>query len=210
MTKPKQKRQPIYTAWTAKAVELRILEAAETCLRLPPVKGPQVYGNNMPEPVRRQIEAYGSNKPKFRRNVDRSAIARMEETWTWINTYLSEADRHLVYGWSHAKKRKRRSVARFARQNHCSERTMYRWTRQICSRIAGKLNEFHVPSLTMSDFDQISGANQLKSKISVQPNETYWRAPGSKPMVAPELAKSRTVRAPRKPRKREPEQVSPQ
>jgi len=180
-----------YQAWTAKQVELRILEAAETCLRLPPVKGPQIYGNNMPEPVRRQIEAYGSNKPKYRRNIDRSAIARMEETWGWINSYLSEADRHVVYGWSYAKKHKRRSLGRFARENHYSVRTLYRVTRKICSQIAEKLNNVHAPNLTMADFDRKMHANQLKSKISVQPNQLYWMAPGAKPIVTPEVRESR-------------------
>lgn len=45
--------------WTAKAVEVRILEMADTLRVSPAVRGPQAYGNNMPDPVRRHDESYG-------------------------------------------------------------------------------------------------------------------------------------------------------
>lgn len=52
-----------FTDWTAKAVEDRILEMADTLRMSPSVKGPQAFGSSMPEAVQRHSEAYGLSAP---------------------------------------------------------------------------------------------------------------------------------------------------
>ena len=41
---------PQFEDWTAKAVEHRIIEAAETLALCPRALGPKAFGNAMPEP----------------------------------------------------------------------------------------------------------------------------------------------------------------
>lgn len=170
-----------YQAWTPKHVELRILEAAETLMKCPPAKGPQIYGNAMPEPVRKMFQDAAPTRLKYFRKAEPGAISRMEQTWEWINTYLAEGDRHIIYGWSIAKKKRGRSVGRFARENHWSTSTLYRVTRRVCSRIAEKLNENRVPNLTSERFCAESPVNQIRSDISVNRSPRHWIAENGRP-----------------------------
>lgn len=64
-----------YAAWTPEDIEDLILEAAETLMFCPNVKGPAIFGTAMPEPVRRQIDAYGSNKARARKLPDSAGTA---------------------------------------------------------------------------------------------------------------------------------------
>lgn len=75
----------MFTDWTAKAVEDRILEMADTLRMSPAVKGPQAFGSSMPEALQRHSEAYGSMTARYRETASAGALGRMEQVWAWVS-----------------------------------------------------------------------------------------------------------------------------
>lgn len=112
-----------YTAWTARAVEDRVIEAAETLMLLPNVKGPQAYGSAMPQIVR-DWQAYGSEKSGYKRRPSRDAIDRMPEVWEWINALPKQDDRVLLYSWAWVKVRSGSKIQHFASSEGMNVRTL--------------------------------------------------------------------------------------
>lgn len=193
-----------YQAWTAKHVELRILEAARTLMLCPNVQGPKQYGNAMPEPVRRQVEAYGSNAPRYRKAPEPGAIDRMEKTWGWINA-RPEDDRRLVYTWSYFKVRRGVKVKQIIASMGYSSRTFYRELARVFADICEDLNKNHVPDLTLAQTSRKIRANQISSPKYENRTGNAWMADGARPQVPVEAPKSRVIR-PRKRRKRQQRQ----
>lgn len=180
-----------FEAWTAKAVEHRILEAQETLMLMPNVKGPQQYGNAMPAPVR-DWHQYGMEPSRYKRRPSRDAIGRMEPTWDWINRFLSLSDRRLIYAWAYFKCRRGRTINDFASQEGMNSRTLRRTVTRICQLIANELNQKHSVRLTtaVDDVSEIQHESDPTQVSSVK-YANHWMAPGAKPQGLPDLHEQR-------------------
>ncbi|TPJ70474.1 MULTISPECIES: DUF6362 family protein [unclassified Mesorhizobium] len=180
-----------YRAWTAKAVEDRVIEAAETLMLLPNVRGPQPYGSAMPTPVK-EWEAYGSEPSRYKSRPSRDAIDRMPETWGWINAHPDQSDRVLLYSWAWVKTRRGRSINDFASREGVNVRTLRRQISRICQDIAGELNRLHVVRLKVI-VDPVSEitAEVDTDQISSVSYANHWRAEDAKPQHLPELLDQR-------------------
>lgn len=175
-----------YTAWTAKAVEYRVLEATEALMLTPKVSGPREFGNAMPEAVRHQMEAYGSNALRYRRQPNPGALDRMEECWTWINALPEKADRVLLYSWAWVKAKKGVKISRFAAENEMNDRTLRREITRICQRIANNLNRLHAVRLNSEDCGLSENQPETDaSTLSSVKHATHWMAPDGKPQIDP-------------------------
>lgn len=181
---------PEYSTWTAKGVEMRLLEAAETLMLCPHVNGPKAFGSSMPDPMRLAIDAYASNTRRFRRKPDAAAIDRMEECWTWINGMPDLDRRRFIYDWTRIKCSSRRSLKTFAVSNGLTERTLRRTVLRICESIAGRLNEAHTPNLAVGDVTSVKHVPKRQFDVSYQ---HHWRAANARPQIDPQLKKSRLV-----------------
>ncbi|AVA22482.1 DUF6362 family protein [Rhizobium sp. NXC24] len=184
-----------FVDWTAKAVEARILEMADTLRISPSVRGPKMFGNAMPESVRRYDESYGVQPARYRENASAASLGRMEQVWNWINALPSEADRKLIYAWSWVKVRRGMTISAFAVENDLNDRTLRRQIDRICQRIADNLNRIMLVRLNNADCllseNQPDIASQtVTSEICV----THWRASDAKPQIDPALAKSRVIK----------------
>ncbi|MCD2183319.1 DUF6362 family protein [Rhizobium sp. GN54] len=183
-----------FTDWTAKAVEDRILEMADTLRMSPAVKGPQAFGSSLPEAVQRHSEAYGSVVARYRETASAGALGRMEQVWSWVNALPSEADRKLIYAWSWVKVRKGMKIAAFAAENDLNERTLRRSVTAICQRIADRLNQecqirLLTPDCLVSEIQPDIASTTVTSGNCV----TAWRASDARPQVDPALASLRVI-----------------
>ncbi|MEX3008344.1 DUF6362 family protein [Hoeflea sp. TYP-13] len=183
-----------YQAWTPKEVEYRILEAAETLMLCPPVRGPQAYGNAMPEPVRRMFQDAAPARARYRRKPAPDALDRMEEVWTWINALPDEENRKLIYAWSWFKVRRGVTVRQFGVGMGITTRTLRRKIERICSAIADDLNKKHSVQLTMAENEPRIRANHLTSKKSVKRKDNAWMSSGAKPRVDPAMPRRRLLK----------------
>jgi len=175
-----------YRAWTAKDVEARVLEAAETELALPRPKGPKMFGSSMPEPVRDRREAYGYSQARFRRTPSPGAISRYEIVLGWL-MILPVIDRATLWYWAIAKVSPRRSLRSFAEEHNINSRTLRRKITSICQTIANNLNRQFAVRLTIPvdhvSEDQADSASETLSSVTYA---SYWRAPDAKPRHLPE------------------------
>ncbi|MCP4318912.1 MAG: hypothetical protein GY789_23680 [Hyphomicrobiales bacterium] len=162
---------PDFQDWTAKAIEHRIIEAAETLALYPKAFGPKAYGNSMPEPLRLQRDAYASNAPRYRRKPSAGAMDRMEECWTWINALNEKQDRQLLYDWARAKGGWGRSLKLLAVEEGMSDRTLRREITRMCKAIAQRLNGIHSPKPSQSIGDRSPHAHEDDN--AKKPNRSY-------------------------------------
>ena len=192
----------IFLDWTAKAVEHRILGMADTIRKLPAVRGPKAFGSAMPDVVRRQVEAYGSNRSRYRETASAGELACMEEARDWINGLPDQAERRFIYAWSWTKVRRGFTVSRFAEENDMNERTLRRAVTAACQRIADNLNRAQQVRLSTRDCLLSESAPFLTSTtVSSEKCATDWRASDARPQIDPAQSKSRVVE-PRKNRAR--------
>lgn len=179
--------------WTAGEVRKRINEAAETALKLPNVKMPGwaepsmwgEYQDGYAKPTRTRLS---------RQKPDGRVLDEMEETWSWINTWLTEDERHLVYQFSWTKARKGFKLWKLARRLNLSDSGLWRAMDDICAKIAENLNKSLIPHLTLNEKGQKSPPIQLHSKKCHQgrdPSSTSWMAEGAKPKVTQEVRAGR-------------------
>lgn len=181
-----------YEAWSWKAIEGRIIEMADTLRLSPSVKGPQEFGNAMPEPVREHGEGYGYGAAYYRESASASSLSRMYAVWEWINSLPEQSDRKLIYSWSWVKVRKGMKISAFAAQNDLNDRMLRREITRICHAIAEQLNRDCQPRLNSEDCT--ASENQTEhgqSDVTYQTCATHWIAPGAKPIYdpySPELA----------------------
>lgn len=148
-----------YQTWTRGDVKARIIEAADTLMMGEPDRGPG-YAGLMGDVVREVAESYGYGSLAYRRVPSPGAIARMEETWVWINTFLDEAERRLVYEYGFIMTRKGLTIAGWCERNGWIRRTFERAVNRACQRIADNLNRKHKVRLT-ADIDALS---QIEAK----------------------------------------------
>lgn len=176
-----------YEAWTAKDIEYRVLEAAQTAAVLPRA-GPAGLGRAWPE----YIGLYAADL-RIRRRVSPGAISRMEETWSWLNTMLAESERRLVYAWAAVKTDTKGRVSDFAANEGINSRTLRRAVTATCQRIANNLNRQHQNRLTGS-IDEVS-ENLVREEPDKrgEPHRSprHMMADGAKPSApwTPEAAK---------------------
>lgn len=175
-----------YQDWTAKAVEERVLEAAETLMRMPNDYrgGSSVWGQYKDD--------YGPTRTKVVVRPTGGAIDRMEKVWDWINRLPIQADRVLLYAWAWVKARRGRSINDFASREGMNVRTLRRAVTRICQQIANDLNRMHLVRLN-SGVDLVSEdqAEQDPEQISSVNYATHWRAADAKPRHLPELLDQR-------------------
>lgn len=126
-------------SWTAKAVEYRVIEAAETLMLTPNVGG-GTGGTAWPEYIPHYPRAM-----KIRIRPSPGALTRMAETWNWINTHPVESDRRLLYAWAWQKTRRGRFLNDFASREGIKTRTLRWMITRICQAIADRLEQAKIP-----------------------------------------------------------------
>lgn len=170
------------TAWTAKAVEYRVLEAAETLMLTPNVGGGGA--SSWPEYIPHYPRAM-----KIRIRPSPGALTRMMETWGWINALQSESDRRLLYAWAWQKTKKGRFLDDFASREGIKTRTL-RWTiTRICQGIADQLEQRKVPCFEqavddVAEIEPETASQTVSSEISAKGEAdciVSYIEPGAKP-----------------------------
>ncbi len=184
-----------YEAWTWKAVETRVLEMADTLRMMPANKGPKEYGSAMPEVVRRYDESYGFETSRYRESATAANLARMEQVWGWVNGYLNEAQRKVIYAWSWVKVRKGLKIAAFAAENDMSDRMLRREITRLCQIIANNLNQNVYVRLNSDDCGLSENQPELDQSDVTSNNcersPRSWMTPDARPILdtsSPELA----------------------
>ena len=185
----------VFADWTYDQVRARIVEMAETLRKLPAVEGPSTKSNNMPDIVRRYDEAYGFETARARIRATGAEIARMEECFDWINTYLGEEDRKLIYDYGFIKSRKGMYLDRYLERNDMVRRTFERRINRCCQDIALALNRKHLVRFDIP-LDGVSQnhVEEQSSTVSSEKCATHWIAPDAKPQVDPTLAAVRVLK----------------
>lgn len=183
-----------FREWTYETIRARVVEMAETLRKLPAVEGPSTKSNNMPEIVRRYDEAYGFETARARIRATGAEIARMEECFGWINTYLGEEDRKLIYDYGFIKTRKGMYLDRYLQRNDMVRRTFERKIQRACQTIASELNRKHLVRLDIR-LDGVSqnSVEDTPTTVSSEKCATHWIAPDAKPQVDPALAPVRVL-----------------
>lgn len=183
--------------WTAKAIELRILEMADTLRLSPKVKGPQEYGSSQPEVVREAGEGYGYSAAWYKPRASGAALGRMEAVWSWINALPDQDDRKLIYAWSWVKVRKGMKLSAFAAENDMNDRMLRREITRLCQVIANNLNQNHLVRLNSEDLqvseNQPDIATTKVTSESCDREPRHWIAPGAKPQIDPAMATTRVL-----------------
>lgn len=130
--------------WNERAVERWLREAAQTIcgLRVGPV-GPRSLKAWWPEIIQSHEEAYGYHKPKvLPASPSPAAIDRLGQVESWVNKWLSEDERHVV--WTRVNGLPWRKVARECQRwgieiSHVTAKKIYRkaiWT--LVCRLNGR------------------------------------------------------------------------
>jgi hypothetical protein len=170
------------SAWTAKAVEYRVLDAAETLMLTPNVGGGG--GSAWPEYIPHYPRAM-----KIRIRPSPGALTKMLATWGWINALPSEDDRKLLYAWAWTKTRKGRFLDDFASREGVNSRTLRRTITRICQDIADALEQRKVPCFEgavdeVSEIEPSSPAQTVSSESSGTTSDgliTAYIEPGARP-----------------------------
>ncbi|PWJ93547.1 hypothetical protein C8D77_101226 [Mesorhizobium loti] len=172
------------TAWTAKAVEYRVLDAAETLMLTPDTRVGGAGGGGWPEYIPHYPRAM-----KIRIRPSPGALTRMLATWAWINALQSEKDRRLLYAWAWTKTRKGRFLNDFASREGVNSRTL-RWTiTRICQDIADRNNQQkiawldqHIDDVAEIEPEPASQTVSSETSATIEKDGTpTYLAPGSSP-----------------------------
>ncbi|WP_419906366.1 DUF6362 family protein [Hoeflea sp.] len=143
--------------------------------------------------MRRQIDSYSSNRPRYRRRPSADAIDRMEASWNWINALESDLDRRLLYRWARAKSGQGQPLTSVAGDEGICKRTLRRKIDHICSLIADSLNAAHISRKSCSA-EYGRGMETTASKpTGTRTKRLHWRAPGARPEIDGSLPSSRTL-----------------
>ncbi|KAB2701332.1 hypothetical protein [Brucella lupini] len=177
-----------YQAWTYEAVRDRVVEAAQTLLSSPADLGPRAKQGAFSDLVAAVIQTEYDRAPSYRRILSAGALSRMEETWKWINDYLDEEDRKLVYDYGFIKSRKGLYLDRYLEKNDMVRRTFERRIKRCCQLIADNLNRLYSVRFTerLDDVSQIE-VDIVTTKVSSEKCANHWRAPDAKPKNIPSL-----------------------
>jgi hypothetical protein len=184
----------VFTDWTYEQVRARIIEAAETLAASPAALGPRMSQGAFSEMVSAVIATEYDRAPSYRRVITAGALSRMEETWTWINSYLEEEDRKLVYDYGFIKSRKGMFLDQYLSKNEMVRRTFERKINRSCQVIALALNRKHLVRLGIP-LDGVSqnSVETSPTKVSSEKYATHWIASDGKPHVDPALPLERAI-----------------
>lgn len=180
-----------YAAWDWKAIEGRVIEMADTLRRLPADKGPKAYGSAMPDIVRKHEEMY-PEPMRISRAPSGAAIDRMNECFEWINTYLDEAKRKLLYAWSWVKVRRGLKIGSLAAENDMNERFLRREITAYCQQIADNLNRLFIFRLDSGHLRSSESAPEndqshvTSMKCATRGRSNHWMASDAKPVHDPQ------------------------
>lgn len=187
----------VFQDWTADQVKARIIEASDTLRASPGALGPRMKQGAFSEMVAAHIATEYDRAPSYRRIISAGALSRMEETWNWINGYLAEADRKLIYDYGFIKSRKGMFLEQYLSKNEMVRRTFERKINRCCQTIASALNRKHLVRLDirLDDVSQNSVEDQSTTVMSKKRVErpSHWRAEGAKPHIDPDLPSERTL-----------------
>lgn len=166
----------VFAEWTYEQVRAQIIEGALTLRASPAALGPRMGLGAMSDIVRDLMESYGYDEPKLRRIPSAGAISRMHETWDWINTYLNEAERKLIYDYAFIKTRKGVYLDAYLKKIDMSRSTFERRIATHCQCIADNLNQKHRVRLTVA-FDDVTEIDLKHTSITVASKNcaTDWR-----------------------------------
>jgi hypothetical protein len=130
----------------------------------------------MSDIVRDLMEGYGYQEVTVKRIPTAGAISRMYECWDWINTYLDEEARKLVYDYAFIKTRKGVYFEAYLKKIDMSRSTFERRIQSHCQRIADNLNQKHRVRLTTA-FDELTeiDVNHTLSTVASKNCATNWR-----------------------------------
>jgi hypothetical protein len=184
----------VFADWTYEQVRDRIIEAAQTLAASPAALGPRMSQGAFSEMVSAVIATEYDRAPSYRRVITAGALSRMEETWTWINSYLEEEDRKLVYDYGFIKSRKGIFLEQYLSRNEMVRRTFERKINRSCQTIASALNRKHLVRLgiPLDDVSQIN-VETAPTKVSSENYAMHWIAPDGKPQVDPALPLDRAI-----------------
>lgn len=187
----------VFHDWTYEQVKQRVIEAADTLAASPAALGPRMKNGAFGELVSAVIATEYDRAPSYRRIISAAALTRMEETWTWINSYLQEPERKLVYDYGFIKSRKGMFLDRYLEQNDMVRRTFERKIQRYCQIIADNLNQMHRARLTI-DLDGVSQNSVEHASTTVSSDKRdhgpgYWIAPDGKPQIDHALASTRVL-----------------
>ena len=187
----------VFTDWTYEQVRDRIVEAAETLVASPAALGPRMSQGAFSEMVAAVIATEYDRAPSYRRMPSAGALSRMEVTWSWINTYLGEEDRKLVYDYGFIKSRKGMFLEQYLSRNEMVRRTFERKINRCCQTIASALNRKHLVRLD-NPLDVVSQNHVEEQSSTVSSGkrvqkENHWIAPDGKPQIDPDLPSERTL-----------------
>ncbi|NTF43081.1 DUF6362 family protein [Rhizobium rhizogenes] len=166
----------VFAEWTYEQVRGQIIEGALTLRASPAALGPRMGLGAMSDIVRDLMESYGYDEAKVRRIPSAGAISRMYETWDWINTYLTEPERKLIYDYAFIKTRRGVYLDAYLKKIDMSRSTFERRIASHCQRIADNLNQKHRVRLTVA-FDDVTEIDLKPTSITVASKNcaTDWR-----------------------------------
>ncbi|MGR9188822.1 DUF6362 family protein [Rhizobium leguminosarum] len=166
----------VFAEWTYEQVRAQIIEGALTLRSSPAALGPRMGQGAMSDIVRDLMESYGYSEATVKRIPSAGAISRMHETWDWINTYLNEEQRKLVYDYAFIKTRKGVYLEAYLKKIDMSRSTFERRIQSHCQQIADNLNQKCRVRLTVA-LDEVTEINVETTSITVASKKcaTDWR-----------------------------------
>ncbi len=184
-----------YDAWTAAAVEARILEAAGTSMLMARDYGP---GRMRSSAFLDFARDYGGVSVRPRPSP--GALSRMEECEDWINRWLGEAERKTLRAWLWFKLQRGRTLSEYAEKSGLNSKTLRRFVIRCCAHIAGRLNAACV-TVKKGEYSKAAEAGRepaargegARGETAGRPvrHRNYERAPDARPRIdtSPEAAK---------------------
>ncbi|MDG3577140.1 DUF6362 family protein [Rhizobium sp. YJ-22] len=165
-----------FAEWTYEQVRAHIIEAALTLRSSPAALGPRMRLGSMSEVVQSMMDAYGAERAKARHVPTAGAISRMYAVWDWINEYLDEDARKLVYDYAFIKTRKGIYLDAYLKKIGISRSSFERRIQAHCQRIADNLNQKCRVRLTVG-FDELTQMAVEDTSITVASKScaTDWR-----------------------------------
>lgn len=125
------------TEWKVDGVAARLMDAAETARRLPPVRV-QGYFNTWPAFVREEWERYSADDHEYRpMPPSPEAIDRMLDAMRWM-LWLDIESRHIL--WMRAR---HFEWSQIAKRFGCAVRTVQRRRNMALSILVEELNDMH-------------------------------------------------------------------
>lgn len=167
----------VFAEWTYDQVKAQIIEAAYTLRASPADAGPRLKGGSMASVLHEMVGAFGESEHNVRRAPPSAgAISRMHQVWEWINAYLDEDARKLVYEYSFIKTRKGVYIEAYLRKIDMSRSTFERRIQAYCQRIADNLNQKHQIRLTVAlDGVTETGLEHASTTVNSKKCATDWR-----------------------------------